>query len=468
MDTYSSSFSLPLPGGLAMSGAGDVPAERWLTVSQLNEQIRQLLEDGLPFVRVRGEISDLHQPASGHLYFTLLDAQSRLRAVVWRSSRARLRVVPKNGDSVMITGRMALYPPRGEYQLVVEGLQPAGAGSERERFLQLFARLQGEGLFAEARKRPLPFLPFCIGVVTSATGAAIHDMVRVLEQRVAGYHLLLSPARVQGEGADRELVEALRRLWQDGRAEVIICGRGGGSAEDLSAFNSELLVRAIAASPVPVISAVGHEVDVTLADLVADWRAPTPSAAAERVMPEFRALAGEVAGRRQRVLQAGRAFVLRQGHTVHLLAQRLLHPRRRLELLRRRCDEAVLRIERAHRLRLQWRLRQWMAVQNRLRLWAVGGAHVRLLQARLQPLQRRLQKPVFVQLASQRWQQAEQRLQSLAPLAVLQRGYAIVYDQQGGICRAVQGLQAGDTLQIRLARGVLTVQIQQIEAEDCP
>ncbi|WP_130472584.1 exodeoxyribonuclease VII large subunit [Candidatus Magnetaquicoccus inordinatus] len=233
-------FSSLGPGRFAAGDGGDgLSAERWLTVSQLNEQIRQLLEGGLPFVRVRGEISDLHQPASGHLYFTLLDAQSRIRAVVWRASRARLRVIPKSGDSVLITGRMALYPPRGEYQLIVEALQPAGAGSERERFLQLFARLQGEGLFAEARKRPLPFLPSCIGIVTSATGAAIHDMVRVLEQRVSGYHLLLSPARVQGEGADRELVEALQRLWRDGRAEVIICGRGGGSAEDLAAFNSD-------------------------------------------------------------------------------------------------------------------------------------------------------------------------------------------------------------------------------------
>ncbi|MBF0185936.1 MAG: exodeoxyribonuclease VII large subunit, partial [Magnetococcales bacterium] len=322
-----------------------------------------------------------------------------------------------------------------------------------------------KGLFAEARKRPLPFLPEVIGVVTSASGAAIHDIIRVLEQRVAGYQLLLAPARVQGEGADREMVAALRTLWQDGRAEVIICGRGGGSADDLAAFNSELLVRALVASPVPVISAVGHEVDVTLADLAADWRAPTPSAAAERVLPEYGPLRRRVQSLQQRLQQAVAALLLRQRHGLQLARQRLLHPRRRLELQRRRCDELSQRLERAHAMRLQAAHRLLQSWHNRLCLWAVSGASLRLQQNRLHHLQQRLQQsaPRALRQARQRWQQTTLRLHSLSPLAVLQRGYAIVYDQQGNILRSSEGLSSGAILRLTLAVGKVTVQVQAIE-----
>ncbi|MBF0126979.1 MAG: exodeoxyribonuclease VII large subunit, partial [Magnetococcales bacterium] len=259
-----------------------------LTVTQLNEGIREILEEGFPYLQVRGEITDWKIHPSGHIYFSLMDTQSRIRAVVWRGNRARIATLPKAGDAVLVTGRIAVYTPRGEYQLIVEGLRLDGAGGEREKMRLLHARLSAEGVFDQARKRPIPFLPAAIGVVTSASGAALHDISRTLERRFPSCHLILAHARVQGEGAPEEIVLALERLIVDGRAEVIICGRGGGSVEDLAAFNSELLLRAIAASPVPVISAVGHEVDLTLADLVADWRAATPSAAAERVLPEYR------------------------------------------------------------------------------------------------------------------------------------------------------------------------------------
>ncbi|MBF0340630.1 MAG: exodeoxyribonuclease VII large subunit, partial [Magnetococcales bacterium] len=257
-----------------------------LTVSQLNEEIRYLLEEGYPYLQVRGEITDWKMAPSGHIYFSLMDAQARIRAVIWKATRFRITALPRSGDAVIVTGRISVYPPRGEYQLVVEGLRPDGAGGEREKLLLLHARLAAEGLFEPGRKRPLPLLPRAVGVVTSASGAAIHDITRTLDRRFPGYHLILVHARVQGEGAPEEIVRALRRLAEDGRAEVILCGRGGGSAEDLAAFNSEIVVRAIAASPMPVISAVGHEIDTTLADLVADARASTPSAAAEMILPE--------------------------------------------------------------------------------------------------------------------------------------------------------------------------------------
>ncbi|MBF0401570.1 MAG: exodeoxyribonuclease VII large subunit [Magnetococcales bacterium] len=445
-----------------------LPWDEWQSVTQLNERIRTLLEDALPFVRVRGEISDLHQPPSGHLYFTLVDAQSRIRAVVWRGTRQRLRMVPRGGESVLVTGRIAAYSPRGEYQLVVEGMQSGGAGTERERLLQLFARLQAEGLLAEARKRPLPFLPDMIGVVTSASGAAIHDIMRVLDNRFPGYQLLLAHARVQGEGAVEEIVAALQGLIADGRVQVIICGRGGGSAEDLAAFNSEAVARAIAASPIPIVSAVGHEVDLTLADLVADVRAPTPSAAAERVMPEKRELLARVAQLRQRLLRAALARVAQQRSMVQLRQQRLLHPRRRLEFFRVRCDDLFQRIlaaEQHHRLRRRQRV--W-DVRNRLSVWGGRGV-MGLFRTRLAHLDDRLSRGVQQGLRRHRQQvvAVERRLQGVSPLAVLQRGYAIVYDQQGRVPRIADTVAAGEQLRIVLAQGELVAVVQPGRKDPC-
>ncbi|MEO5341346.1 MAG: exodeoxyribonuclease VII large subunit [Magnetococcus sp. MYC-9] len=436
--------------------------EEWLTVTQLNEEIRDLLEGALPFVRVRGEISDLHQPASGHLYFTLVDEQARVRAVVWRSSRQRMRLTPRTGDAVLVTGRVAVYPPRGEYQLVVEGMQAAGAGTERERFLHLFNRLKREGLFAEERKRPLPLLPDVIGVVTSASGAALQDIIRVLDLRFPGYQLLLAHARVQGEGASGEIVAALQGLFADGRAQVIICGRGGGAAEDLAAFNSEEVVRAIAASPVPVISAVGHEVDLTLADLVADLRASTPSAAAERVMPEKSVLQERLLRLRQRLQRGMRALLERQ--RARLRQQRMLHPRRRLEYLRVRSDELLQRMVSGAHYGLRRRSQRLEALHGRLAVWA-EGAFLDLLRARLLHAHRRLQQAALHHLERrrQRLARADVRLRGVSPLAILQRGYAVVHDQRGVLLRGVDGVQVGEAVQIRLAQGAMVAVIHQLK-----
>lgn len=447
---------------------GGLPWEQWLTVTQINEQIRTLLEDALPFVRVRGEISDLHQPPSGHIYFTLVDAQSRIRAVVWRGTRPRLRLLPRGGESVLVTGRVAAYPPRGEYQLVVEGMQAGGGGTERERFLQLFASLQAEGLLADERKKPLPFLPDTIGVVTSASGAAIHDIIRVLDNRFPGYHLLLAHARVQGEGAIEEIVAALQCLIADGRAQVIICGRGGGAAEDLAAFNSEAVARAIAASPIPIISAVGHEVDLTLADLVADFRAATPSAAAERVMPEKRTLLARVSELRQRLLRAALAQVVYYRSTVQLRQQRLLHPQRRLEFFRVRCDDLLSRILSTEQHALTQQRQRLDHLHNRLSVWA-GGAVMGLFRTRLIHLSERLHRGIGHHLHRSRQQVMglESRLQGVSPLAVLQRGYAIIYDQSGRLLRRADTVSVGERLRIVLAQSELVAVVHSQKEEPC-
>lgn len=446
-------------------GTEKLPWGQWLSVTKLNEQIRDLLEDALPFVRVRGEISDLRQPSSGHLYFTLVDEKSRIRAVIWRGNRQRIRMLPRSGDAVQATGRIAVYPPRGEYQLIIEGMQSGGGGSERERLLQLFARLKAEGLFAAERKKTLPFLPEVIGVVTSASGAAIHDIQRGLERRFPGYcTLVVEPARVQGEGAAAEIVAALKRLIEDGRSQVIICGRGGGSAEDLSAFNSEAVVRAIAASPVPVVSAVGHEVDWTLADWVADVRASTPTAAAERVMPEKKVLLANLEGLRRRLFQAALQVVQQKRHVVKQMQHRLIHPQRKIEFFRMRCDELTQRLLSVeHRLFLRRRQRL-LDLTDRLSGWAKGSS-MAVLRARLEHAREGLGRAVWHHLAHHRgrYKRFDAQLYSVSPLAVLKRGYAIIYDQHGMTPRDSAALHVGEKLRVVLAQGEVEAVITRLE-----
>ncbi|MBF0109134.1 MAG: exodeoxyribonuclease VII large subunit [Magnetococcales bacterium] len=433
-----------------------------LTVTGLNEAIRELLEDRFAFVRVRGEISDCHEPASGHVYFALIDGQSRVRCVVWRGTRKRLAQPAQNGLKVVVTGRLALYPPRGEYQLVVESMQGDGQGEARARLLALHARLAAEGLFAPERKRPVPFFPGAIGIVTSATGAALQDVIRILSDRGPGYHLILAPARVQGEGAAEEIVGALGRLIRDGRADVIICGRGGGSAEDLAVFNDERVVRAIAASPVPVISAVGHEIDLTLTDMVADLRAPTPSAAALLVIPEKAVLEERIRilsrGLRQGLLR----LVTSRNERLDRLTSRLLHPRRRIEQYRFQCDALEERLRHAAGLLLQRRRPLLHGLRQRLDPWPWGRGlppyRLRIEQARkrlAQELQRTIQRKADALTA------LDARLHGVSPLAILQRGYAIVYDETGKIRQRIGAIRPGDSVVIRLADGFLDATITQ-------
>ncbi|WP_143814743.1 exodeoxyribonuclease VII large subunit [Magnetofaba australis] len=437
---------------------------RILSVSQLNEQIRDLLAERYPYVKLRGEISKLSAPSSGHLYFSLIDEFSTIRAVVWRSTKARMTFQPRQGDAVVATGRIDAYPPRGEYQFIVEAIQPEGAGGERERLLALHAKLEAEGLFDESRKQPLPYLPETIGVVTSQSGAAIHDIIQVLETRFAGFHLILAPALVQGVGAPESIAAALTRLDASGLCDVIICGRGGGSAEDLACFNSERVVRAIAACRTPIVSAVGHEVDVTLADMAADLRAATPSAAAERVMPEKRELRARIDGLLALLQKAASDRIRRQRQLTAALAQRLQHPKRRIDLARMRADEMNERLADAfNRLRAQRQTRVEQSVK-RLNAWA-GGPTLARASRQLNQSQRQLGQAVVRDLQNKRAKLAalEARLHALSPLAVLERGYAIARNAQGEILRSTEHLNRDETIAVTLAQGSVEATVTRIK-----
>ncbi|MFM8552617.1 MAG: exodeoxyribonuclease VII large subunit, partial [Nitrospiraceae bacterium] len=280
--------------------AGAQP-QRILTVSELTLLVRDRLEQAFPDVWIEGEVSTLRSPASGHFYFTLKDAQCQIRAVLFRNQAQRLRFALREGLQVVVRGRVTVYEPRGEYQLVLDYLEPKGVGALQLALEQLKERLALEGLFDEARKRPLPFLPRRVGLVTSLSGAAVRDMLVVLGRRCPSLDVVICPVPVQGEGAAPKIAAAIRTLSASGKVDVMIVGRGGGSLEDLWCFNEEVVVRAIVASRVPVVSAVGHETDVTLADFAADYRAPTPSAAAEAVAPVLADLIRSVADLRARL-----------------------------------------------------------------------------------------------------------------------------------------------------------------------
>ncbi|MEO5334984.1 MAG: exodeoxyribonuclease VII large subunit [Magnetococcus sp. YQC-5] len=431
-----------------------------LTVSQLNEGIRDLLENGYPYVQVRGEITDWKIHPSGHIYFSLMDAQSRIRAVIWRATRTRITRLPQSGDAVLITGRIAAYVPRGEYQLIVEGLRPDGAGGEREKLLALHTKLNLAGLFDPTRKRPLPLLPAAVGVVTSSSGAAIHDIARTLDRRFPGYHLILAHARVQGIQAPEEIVEALTRLIHDERAEVIICGRGGGSAEDLAPFNTEIVVRAIATSRIPIISAVGHEIDVTLADLAADARASTPSAAAELAMPEQTVLLTKVHTLQTRLIRAMAAKLQRQQEALNTLRTRQVHPRRRIEQSRLRCEELEQRLTLAIHVLLKQRQQAHHHVLTRLETKA-NRHPLALRTIHLNHTQTKLYNAIthLLHHLQEKHRLLQARLMAISPLQVLTRGYALLQNSQGSIISSSAQVQPGTTLRAILADGELKVTV---------
>lgn len=393
-----------------------------LTVSRLAALLKEVVEENFVQVWVEGEISNWALPASGHGYFSLKDDQAQLRAVIFRSQLRGLSFRPENGLQVICRGRVSIYSQRGEVQLVVEGLEPRGLGALQLAFEQLKSRLAGEGLFAPERKRPLPAFPRTIGVVTSATGAAIHDILHVLERRGSGLRVLLAPVRVQGVGAAAEIVAALAALNRQGEADVLIVGRGGGSLEDLWAFNEEPVARAIAASRIPVISAVGHEVDVTIADFVADLRAPTPSAAAELVVKSRLELENHLDQLRLRLAaqMRGRLVLLRE--RTRGLQRRLRSPREVLQPLRQRQAEGLRRLRRAMAERLQ---------------------HSRASLAH-----------------------AAARLDTLSPLQTLARGYAIAWREgEDHPLRDAAQLAPGDGLRLRLDRGSLLARVTAVEPD---
>src|SRR5213083_28260 len=438
------------------------PAPRILTVTQLAALVREALEGGVGSVWVAGEISNLRRAPSGHVYFTLKDEQSQLDAVLFRSGAQALAFRPADGMEVLVYGRVGLYPARGALQLYVDTMEPRGLGALQLAFEQLKARLGAEGLFAAGRKRPLPSFPRAVGIVTALGGAVIHDMRTVLRKRWPACRIVVRPVRVQGAGAGREVAEGIEDLNRLGGLDVLIVGRGGGSLEDLWAFNEEVTARAIAASAIPVVSAVGHEVDFTIADFVADARAPTPTAAAALVVPARaeaalrRALARRVAVARERVAGLERA---------------LGDPARRVRDLGQRIDDLAARVRRGLLRRLAWERREVMTLATRL---ARSGPAPGLPRARerMAAAGERLRFALAVRLRHARGtvEQAAGRLDALSPLACLQRGYAIVRrgDSTGPVVRDADALAAGDAVALVFARGRARARIEGTEPEKEP
>ncbi len=442
---------------------------RVYTVSELTVSIKAALEEGFPMVWVEGEISNLRTPGSGHAYFTLKDEGAQISAVLFRGRGRRVRFELEDGMQVLAFGGLDVYAARGQYQLVVEMMEPKGLGALQLAFEQLKRKLEAEGLFDQARKRPLPAFPRVIGIVTSPTGAAIRDMLNIIGRRFGDLQILITPVRVQGDEAPGEIVEALERLQQITNLDVVIVGRGGGSIEDLWAFNDERVARALAACRVPVISAVGHETDFTIADFVADLRAPTPSGAAELVVREKLAVIESLVDLYARLKQAVMADVGARRERVDFLLRRrvLTNPARALRDLYRRLDEL------GGRLRLGLRSSQ-RHVTHRVAL-ATNALRSRNPRARiagasalLSQLRGRLESSAAHNMKTSRARFAEVigRLESLSPLGVLARGYSVTRLPSGEVVRNASQVMVGDPLEILLHQGALGARVTEVRERD--
>ncbi|MGS2744444.1 exodeoxyribonuclease VII large subunit [Halomonas sp. LS-001] len=434
-----------------------------LTVSQLNQQARQALEHGLGDVWVEGELSNVSRPASGHLYFTLKDDSAQVRCALFRQ-RARFIAAPmRDGDQVRLRGRVSLFEPRGDYQLIVEAVQATGLGELLAAFERLKTRLDGEGIFANAR--PLPFPPRRLLILTSPSGAAIRDVLAVLSARWPLADVTIIPVPVQGAEAAPALISALgllnRQPRLDPERDVVLITRGGGSLEDLWAFNNEHLARAIFHSRLPVMSAVGHEVDVTLADFAADVRAPTPSAAAERLVPDRRALKGQLEQAQTRLHRAMQARLERDSQRLDTLRARLRHPGEQLKQQRQHVTALGQRLERTMQLQLAQQRERIVQLQKRLNSQELDRRH-QAEQTRLNTLNRRLQNAMTLQLERRhaRITSLARELNAVSPLAVLGRGYAIAQDEKGQIIRRAEDTQPGQKLKLRLGEGKLSVEVK--------
>jgi len=453
---------------LGLSFEAAAPARRIWPVRDLVSRIRQLVEEQYGDVWVEGEISNFRPAPSGHLYFTLKDADAQLPVVLFRRQAILLRFRPDDGLHVLVRGRVSIYDQRGQMQLVAETMEPVGAGSLQLAFEQLKERLKAEGLFSAERKRPLPSFPRTVGIVTSPTGAVIRDFLNIVSRRHAGLNVLLCAASVQGDPAAREIVSAIECLNASGMTDVIVVARGGGSLEDLAAFNSERVARAIAASHVPVVSAVGHETDFTIADFVADLRAPTPSAAAELITEAQHRVSERVARLNSRLDRAAHFQLLqaRQRLTRVPMARAESRVTLLLRRLEQRMDDANLRME--GNLRFQLRERQRHVAE-------LGAAVLRhdprqhLAHARQHFSSAALRMEHAIQRATQgqrvRMQSLDARLRSLSPLAVLDRGYALVQNSEGALVRSVNQVSGGALLTTRVSDGAFTSRVESAGAK---
>lgn len=437
-----------------------------LSVSELNRQARSLLESSFLQVQVKGELSNLARPASGHWYFTLKDAQAQVRCAMFRNRNSRVSFQPKEGEHVIVSAKVSLYEGRGDYQLIVETLRADGEGQLQRAFLALKDKLHSEGLFQPEHKHPLPPLARHVGLITSPSGAAVHDILTVLKRRFPALPVTIYPAAVQGSDAPQQLIAALQAAQRQQRADVLIISRGGGSLEDLWAFNDEQLARAIYACSLPVISAVGHEVDITIADLVADVRAPTPSAAAELVSPDQNQLRQRLDHLQQRLLQQLQRAIYQRHTRLLQISKRLQHPKQRLQLQALRQQQLQQRLVQAWQMRLQ-RIRQRLhALNQRLHPLLLARRRQQAEQQLQQLQQRSLQAALrILEVRQQRLQHLAHNLHTLSPLATLQRGYAIVADEHGRLISRSQQLATGQVFRVRLHQGHVTARVESLNEE---
>ncbi len=434
------------------------------SVSELNNSAKTLLESQFPAIWLEGEISNLAQPRSGHIYLTLKDDQAQLRAAMFRGNNIRLKFRPKDGMQVLVRGRLSLFAPRGDYQLIIDQMEEAGLGALQRAFEQLKTKLAEEGLFDESRKQPVPSRPGRIGVVTSSSGAAIHDILSVLQRRFPLTEVVLYPTLVQGEEAAANICAAIASANRRQECDVLIVGRGGGSLEDLWCFNDERVARAIAGSALPVVSAVGHEIDFTIADFVADARAPTPSAAAEMLSGSAQELLESIRSYEDWLTTyIGRSLQERQ-QQLDWLKRQLKHPGKRLEEHAQRLDELELRLRQSIKRKLQLQHSELGTAQARL-LSRTPSHRISAGQKDLANLGSRLQRSFAHSMEANKrdLRNLALRLNTISPLATLSRGYSITKSEQGDILRSASQVQPGDSIRTQLHQGTLICSVNKVE-----
>ncbi len=452
-----------------MSVAETAPARDVFTVSRLNAEVRDLLSATYSLIWVEGELSNVARPASGHLYFTLKDARAQVRCAMFRNRNRGLGFTPEEGMQVLVRAGVSLYEPRGDYQLIVEHMEEAGDGALRRAFEALKNRLDKEGLFDPAHKKPLPALPRRIGVVTSPTGAAIRDILSVLRRRFPAVPVLLYPVPVQGGEAAEKIARAIELANRRGDCDVLIVARGGGSLEDLWSFNEEVVARAIHASEIPVVSGVGHEIDFTIADFAADRRAPTPSAAAEMVVPDATEWLARCRSLENRLVQRMRAQLEQARRELAWLGKRLdqRHPGERLRQRAQRLDELEQRLRQRLRQRLHAARDRLATVTARLHRHS-PVPRLEQARARADGLGTRLRLAMRHGLQARRERLAAlaHALDTLSPLATLERGYAIVSTRDGRILRKASETHPGEQVEARLAHGRLRCTVDEVSSDD--
>ncbi|EGQ7871800.1 exodeoxyribonuclease VII large subunit [Vibrio parahaemolyticus] len=426
------------------------------TVSRLNAEVRLLLENEMGIVWLVGEISNFSAPVSGHWYLTLKDSRAQVKCAMFRGNNRCVTFKPANGNQVLVKARLSLYEPRGDYQLIIESMQPEGDGRLQQEFEELKMKLAAEGLFAQTNKLPLPEHPKRVGIITSKTGAALYDILDVLKRRDPSLPVVIYPTMVQGDDAAIQIAQAIGRANSRNECDVLIVGRGGGSLEDLWCFNNEILARTIAASQIPIISAVGHEVDITIADFVADVRAPTPSAAAELVSRDNSHKDQSLVAKQHKLASAMRYYLAQQKQQSVQLLHRLerQHPSYQLQRQSQQLDELDMRLRRAMQRFIDTRQQAVERKHHRLQLNS-PVKHLAQQKSRLERVEHKLLDAMDRKLLTMRHQLAiaAEKLDTVSPLATLKRGYSITQTEQGKVVTSADDVKTGDLLVTRLANG---------------